>query len=292
MVSFLYQMEEMGGIMTEDHTLQRKQDPEQIIRKWYRLLDFPEKYDHELNRSLQDIHIPETTCIESYDLQSEDGARNLLSFLYMCEKTDQLYTEKGISRDILISTLKDIRVLTDTYDDAGKPFYLGELDWLKLHLSGKLFKLGRLQFAFGNALCSSPLHGLKKGEPVLEIHIDNTRPLLPSECSESFLLAGEFFKNHFPEYRYRYYTCESWLLGSSLAPMLPENSNIMKFRHRFDLISEVPSDDILRYVFHWNTKRDRLPQETAGSSFAETVKKEILNGGRFYIGYGILSDPG
>ena len=64
--------------------------------------------------------------------------------------------------------------------------YLGELNWLKRHLSMKLFKLGRLQFAFGEAICDLAEKNIKKGDNVIEVHIPAAGHLLKSECEKSF----------------------------------------------------------------------------------------------------------
>lgn len=263
-------------------------DTKQIIRKWYSLLEFPKKYDEAFEEALGSFIISENTCIENYDFKSTEGAKNLLSYLFMCEKTEQLYREKGLSREVLIDTLKDIRVWTDIYCDTGKFFYLGELGWLKHHLTCELFKLGRLQFAFSTAHCDYAAYGLKKGAPIIEVHIDKNGPLLPEECDSSFAKAGQFFREHFPEYHYKAYTCHSWFLGSNMSRLLPENSNILKFSRRFDIILEEPADDILRYVFKWDTTRENLSDEKPDTPFKEKIIKDVQLGRTFYIGYGAI----
>lgn len=263
-------------------------DTKQIIKKWYHHLEFPEKYDTAFNKALNDYSIDENTCIETYDLCCTDGTRNLLSYLYMCEATENFYRERNIGSQILISTLKDIRTWTDICDKAGKPFCLEETGWLKHHLTGELYKLGRLQFAFGKAHCEIPSFEIRKDEPIIEVHIDNNGPLLPSECDKSFIEAPLFFNTFFPEYQYRAFTCHSWLLGSNMQELLPKGSNILLFRDRFDIIEEEPYDDILRYIFKWNTTRETLSEEQPQNEFAAIVKKRALNNGSFYTAYGIL----
>lgn len=262
-----------------------------IIRKWYRLLGFPGKYDRAFEAALIEYDIPEDTCIETYDLTEKDGKKNLLSFLFMCEHTEQLYREKEIDREILIATLRDLLVLTDTFYDTGKELYLGELEWLKLHLTCRLFKLGRLQFAFGEAEADSPSRGLVKGEPVVEVHIDATAPLLPAECDRSFAQAEAFFPKYFPDCRFRFYSCASWLLAGELEGLLPDESNIMQFRRRFDIIGEQEKDDILQYVFLWNTTRETIADAVPRTSFAKAVKQQALEGKTFHVGCGLIPHP-
>lgn len=265
-------------------------DTKEIIRKWYGLLEFPERFDSDLQKALEEYTVSGDTRIETYDVSCPDGTRNLLSFLYMCEETEKLYLRKKIDPQILTDTLKDIRIWVEMCEKYGKRFSLEETGWLAHHLSGELFKLGRLQFAFGKALCDAPSRSFRKGDPIIEVHIDNSSPLQPSECEESFRAAAAFFRTYFPEYRYRAFTCHSWLLGSSMTELLPEKSNILRFRERFDIIEEEPADDIIRYVFRWNSTRDSLLSEEPENSFAKAVKEKALKGGVFFIGYGILKE--
>lgn len=261
-------------------------DTKQIIRKWYGLLEFPKKYDKAFEEALNRYDIGEETCIEEYDVYGADGERNLLSCLYMCERAEQLYKEKNISHDIFLDTMKDIPVWTDIYTRVHGYMYLGELQWLRQHLTCKLFKLGRLQFAFGKAHCDYPKFHMKNGDPVIEVHIDNRGPLLPEACDDSFLMADEFFRTYFPEYHYDVYTCHSWLLGNRMERLFPQNGNMQKFSHRFDIINEEPGDDILKYVFRWDASRQSVQNEKPENAFEEKIISEVKAGNLFYTGYG------
>ena len=67
-------------------------------------------------------------------------------FLYFCEDLEKYYKKTGISEDILLDTLSDIVVWTKIHFRINKKIGLSETHWLVRHLSGRLFKLGRLQF--------------------------------------------------------------------------------------------------------------------------------------------------
>lgn len=264
-----------------------RMDTKDIIRKWYALLEIPKKYDSAFSEALSTIDIPKETDIESYDLNDPDGAKNFLSFLYMCERTEQLYEEKGIGRKVLIDTLKDIRIILETYRRIGKELYLGELWWLKRHLTLELFKLGRLQFSFGSSVYDSEKYSLKTGDPVIEVHIDETAPIDPASCEASYEMADEFFRKYFREKDGLPYTCESWLLDEGVLKFVSKDSNIARFQKNFDVIGKKPSDSILQYVFKWDTTRENVINEMPRNDLSEAVKKEAINGTVFYEGYGI-----
>src|SRR5207237_1385047 len=109
----------------------------------------------------------------------------------------------------------------------------------------------------------------------LDVHVPATGPMSPQLCEASFTAAKNFFARHFPEADHRFATCTSWLLDEQLAEYLPENSNIVQFQRRFELVPGAPveggpDDDaaVLKFVFHRAPTPvrpgdlDGLPQET------------------------------
>ena len=101
-------------------------------------------------------------------------------------------------------------------------------------------------------------------------------------------MSFEFFSKYFPEYDYKCFTCESWLLDETLAEFLPENSNITSFRKMFEVVKTEESDAILSNIFKWNTSRRNIRNEVAVTTLTKNVKEYALSGKAFYVGYGIL----
>jgi len=97
------------------------------------------------------------------------------------------------------------------------------------------------------------------------------------------------FREYYPEYVFKCYTCHSWILGSNVAKTAKEGSNLSEFRKRFDVIYEEPCDDILKYVFRWNTNRENFRKENAVSSFSQAVYRQAMKNETFYIGYGVIA---
>lgn len=166
--------------------------------------------------------------------------------------------------------------------------YLGELPWLKKHLSGKLYKLGRLQFAMGSAECDIPEYSIKQGENIIEIHIPAGEKLLISECKKSIDSATLFFSKYFPEFNYRYYTCHFWLLDETIKKYLPENSNILNFAGLFTKIKSVECNEILRFVLRWDASPENIDCILPKSDFAMKIKNAYLGGETFYETMGII----
>lgn len=259
----------------------------EIIKKWYNKIGFPEHYDKEFYAALDNYEIDESITIDTYDLNCEDGKKNLLYFLYFCEATQNLYKEKGISEEVLMDTFADFPRWLDIWSGLKGEMYLGELDWFSYQLRAKLFKLGRLQYCF-SAGYEIPEIGLKKEDKFVAIHIPAAGPLVLDECEKSLDFARSFFEKFFPEQKWEFFTCHSWLLGEDLRELLDENSNILKFQKLFTIESQYESDAILAYTFRWKIKRDELGTVQATSSFAKKVMEKALNGGVFHGGLGYI----
>ena len=259
-----------------------------VIEQWYKKLKFPKKYDEEFYDALQQIKISDAITAENYNLKEKDGKRNLLSYLYMCDELGSKYSERGINEDILLDTLGDIVIWTDTWSNLKNEMYLGEISWLNRHMNMKLFKLGRLQFCMAESELSIPDKGIKKGDNVIEIHIPEGEPLDIAECKKSIEMAKEFFAKYYPEYEYEYFTTHTWLLDKTLDELLKPDSNILKFQQLFEVVAEEKSDAILGYVFKWKTYREDMKNCVCNSGFAEKVKERIKNGGDFYENLGVI----
>ena len=261
-----------------------------IIVFWYKKLNFPSKYDEEFYRALDEIEIPADIRLQDYDPGCEDGKRNLLAYLYFCEEVKGRYREKGIGEDVLLDTLGDLVVWTQIWSDIKGTLWLGELPWLNFHMGLRLFKLGRLQFCLGQARHDVPSHGVFKGDTVVEVHIPAVGPLKQEDCRAAIALARGFFAKYYPERPYKCFTCHSWLMDKKLDEVLPPDSNIIRFRDKFDIVHEQPSDAILKYVFKWNTVADDLKDVPAVSDLARRVKERRLAGEMFNMSLGILKE--
>lgn len=260
----------------------------ETIKKWYVNLGFPKAYDIEFKKALSEITVPGDLTIENYDLNSTDGKRNLLAFLFFAERLESEYRAAGIPEKVLMDTLRDLVIWTDTWSQVKGELYLGELKWLKYHLTKRLFRIGRLQFAFGKAMRDVEKFAVKKGDAVLEVHIPADGPMCIEDCKKSISEAKDFFAKYYPDYKYEYFSCHSWLLDGALKQYLKEGSNILEFRKLFDVVEDDESYALLRYIFRWDTDIDNLKDAECTSSFSERIKKAALSGAKFHESYGFF----
>jgi len=264
-------------------------DTRDVIVKWYKRIGFREEYDAEFYKALDEIEVPADTSIDTYDEKSVEGKKNFLSLLYMCEALSRGYVEKGIPEEILDETVKDIRIWTDLWSDIKGELFLGQVFWLKYHLTMKLFRIGRLQFCHTMAGKAYPEYGIHETDGTLDVHIPADGRLDADECRRSFTMAKEFYEKYFPEKQYTYFNCHSWLLDETLKKYLPPESNIIKFGDLFERISNDVADDLFRYIFRWDVKnRELLADHTPVSRFGAVIKEAAMCGEEFHNTLGII----
>ena len=271
-----------------EHRPTANKEAYQIAKKWYALLKFPERFDKEFEWALENTRLPSLSTIENYDRSCTDGKVNLLSYLFFCEELKNKYEKSEIPENILLDTLGDVVVWTETWSAVKNELYLGEIGWLSRHLKMRLFKLGRLQFCMGASDRDIPEFDVKKGDGVLEVHIPSGEKLDIGECEKSFAMAKEFFARYFPDFKYTVFTCHSWLLDPTLKKYLSESSNIIKFGDMWTRVSDDDSYALIRYIFRWDANENNFHEMTPPSGFAERVKEAVLGGEIFHETLGVI----
>ena len=107
------------------------------------------------------------------------------------------------------------------------------------------------------------------------------------ECIKSFRTAGEFFKKHFPDYSYKYYFCESWLLYEGNRDFMNADSNILKFSSLFSHVYSVKIDEqaIERIFGKRKLFKKYYPEKT---SLQKSAKAYMQKGGKLGVGIGYI----
>jgi hypothetical protein len=179
------------------------------------------------------------------------------AYLALVEDARAYHARHGVPEAISWATLADLGrnlAIDRRMNGEGWPVML---QWLTLHVRGGLYELGRLQYQRVR-----PRIALDE----LDLHIPRSGPLTPLACDASFRQARDFFPRHFPDETYRFITCGSWLLDPALAEYLPEESNVIRFQRRFELLpgEEDADEEFVRFVYGTlTTPLDELPTRTA-----------------------------
>ncbi len=265
--------------------------PEEIIKEITELY----KNEHRHIDALRRKKISTAACgrilLTEKLLKGEDAYKYLLAAVLLKSKdTLMLYREKGISENIFYDTMTDITIWSENHRKEKGTSGLSNLVWIQNHLNCKIFRLGRLQFqpflfylppyVMKNDKHS---HGIRIGEKVLNIHIPQGGKLSVKECDRSFEKAKVFFEG----YPYKAFICDSWLLCERNKEYMSENSNILAFAERFEILgsSDNPSQAIER-VFGKKEKNPLLYPEN--TSLQRQLKEHIISSGKVGTGFGII----
>jgi hypothetical protein len=131
---------------------------------------------------------------------------------------------------------------------------------------------------------------LKREDPILGVHIPAQGKMDHALCGESFSQALDFFPKYLPEYRFKAFTCNSWLLDPQFDGFLPEDANIVRFLKEWYIYPIAGRQSgILNAVFG---KPDvDVKTVTLDNSLKKAVAEHILSGGLWQGGGGGIITP-
>lgn len=164
-----------------------------------------------------------------------------------------------------------------------------QMVWGSYFMNGKIIQVGRLQYEFDE---ETPINvkNYKDGDYIY-IHIPRGNNLNIEDVEKLIYESKEKLEKFYPEIdisRLLYYT-NTWLLSNELDNILDENSNILKFKNKFEIIEQTENiEDFLNFVFQekgCNINYENLKEET---TLQNKLKKYILEGRKLHIGLGIL----
>lgn len=211
---------------------------------------------------------------------------NLYLYLKLLEDTYKIYEERGIGRDVFIETMKGFSSVCRLPLAAGQGFGLvqpGHRRWMRLLADGELHKLGRLQFQLSVApkdIETSEI-SIKEGERCLNVHIPRYEPFEDELCEESFARAREFFAKYYGMEK-PVFLCSSWMLYPWLSEVLSENSNLVKFQKRFEIIDVSENDAGDKWIFGSGSFFERefrsVEEYPENTSLRRVAKERLLSG--------------
>jgi len=223
--------------------------------------------------------IYEITGMNSY-------SADMLLLIYFSVNLRKRYAERGYSESFFCEMLKSLNCklyeCINVYGIYGT-FVFGSFRTLYTFES---FFIGRLQYE-DRILGFDYKDIAKKGDRIVGLHIPSTGPLTPELVDESLARAYEFYKPDGDGYLVLH--CHSWMIYPPLYELFPENSNLRKFYHRFDIVSveeDERNDDLWRIFNTMDTDISKYPLDTAlRRNFYEYIK----SGKKMGYGVGIIA---
>lgn len=216
--------------------------------------------------------------LKKYLGEDTGNIRMLYCQLEAARRNYHSYQQKHISDGIFIETMKCFTRFIEECGRKNGRLFFDRGWWAYRQASMSLFRIGTLEYEFQE-------HG---GEGVIAIHIPSNADLSAESVDESLDQADAFFREYYPDFKYDKYTCSSWLLSPALNQMLPEESKIMCFQKRFDILEEKREDrEFMEWLFQApeNVDYRNLPEKT---SLQKKAKRLLLDGGHIGAAYGVI----
>lgn len=229
------------------------------LNELYRLLEIPESEIAKFSLIEKKLNINEIKRIfyssedNFFEYLDEELNEKYLEVLYiylnLAIDLYYKYEENGIDINVYYDTIDDIRIWANNCEKETGVYGLKEVYWINEHLRMRIFKLGRLQFQkreateFMDLIKENNLSQYIKKDYFYFVHIPEGERLSYDLILDSYQKAIEFFKDEMV------FACESWMLSDRLELILNENSNILKFRNDYILLSQTREENhIKRYL--------------------------------------------
>ncbi len=260
----------------------------------YKDLDLPSDWEDSIKNGLIGFDpkiIEQKEDPYQYLHEQDDKLLCLLYALYKCESFIENGKRLGIEYDILHETLKELGRHARNYNrsHSGEKVGLYQIKWIGKILEGKIYCLGRLEFERAVTQKTWEDHGIFPGDKVLSVHIPRTNgPLSEDLFEDSFRQSTAFFAKYFPDFNYKAYVCNSWLLDPTLKTLLPQGSNIIKFQNKFDIVQKTESESGIRIAFDSKATYENVTEYPPKTSLQKAMIEHVKKGGRLYSGYGIM----
>lgn len=217
---------------------------------------------------------------------------NLIFLLECIPALKKRYEKDGISREIFVNTLRDIKY---KYDECvavkGGPGIFA-FDWYDGFFRGGRYALGRLQYDQQPLDCDDITvsgHTVSKGDMVLWCHIPSSGPLNHEDCIASYKMAYEFHNDKVKNGILPIF-CGSWLLYPDYyGTVFPEGSNTAEFIRDFHILFVHPQDTFRDAWRIFGKDYDGNPHNLpAHTSMQKRVIAHLENGGSFGSATGVI----
>lgn len=226
-----------------------------------------------------------STAAQAYEtlmsaLGEDEGSIRMLLCQLECARRDEArYAQRGISRTVFVDTMKCFtRFIRECGEKNQGRLFFDRGWWSYRQVAMTLFRVGALEYEFRR----------HEGERALSIHIPSDADLSPASVDASLAAAERMFAQCYPDAPVKHIICNSWLLSPTLRQLLPEQSRILAFQRRFEILREDNTHNAcLNWVFQTDGEVDyaTLPEHT---SLQRKAKAYLLAGGVIGSAYGVM----
>lgn len=190
---------------------------------------------------------------------------NALALIHAIPLLQRLYEAKNVSLELMWDTMIDLKCKFVEEHDMSGIWGTGAMSWYMRVFTLRIIKLGRLEFEPIGYKWETPYRGIQKGDPVMNMHIPSTGPMLIEDVLDAFKRAYKFFG----------YTelmpvaAGSWLLYPPICEqVMKPGSNLRNFYELFDVVEayEDPDNKNFWRIFNMDWAPgvlDKVPLDTS-----------------------------
>ncbi|MBQ2719072.1 MAG: hypothetical protein IJF73_03285 [Clostridia bacterium] len=212
----------------------------------------------------------------------------LANFLFQREEYVAAYGE-----EIFLDSARDLLYKVRELETADGITGTCSLNWFFNFLRRELFALGRLEFhvvGFNYPALTIGEHTIRKGDPVIKVHIPSSGRMTGEECLDAYRRAYRHFRHRFSDDVIPF-ICYTWLLDPEISEKMPDGG-IAQFASAyttFDSIVHEDDDDIWRVFGKRYTDYSLLPR---GNRLQRLLADRLQAGGHFVSGRGAFFHDG
>ena len=259
----------------------------------YQILELPKEVVEQLNKYAESrtFQLPEdlkqrllcrSTWAEAVEelrsLLGEDtlGFRMLWEMLdLVCQYSYGKYQEKGISDEIFIDTMKFITRFLEWDKKHSGEYKFTQAAWFPREIAVIEFRVGALEYEFE--------------DEDIAVHIPSDAVFTIEAVRSSLKEFFAFLDTYYPEKKGAKFTCDTWMLAPAMEELLDETSNILAFKHLFELDEIKPDADwFMGFIFPGHEGGlETLPENTG---LQRRAKAYMLSGKQIGVAKGHIKE--
>ena len=190
---------------------------------------------------------------------------NALALIHAIPLLQRLYEMRAVPVELMWDTMIDLKCkFTEEHDMSGI-WGTGAMAWYMRVFTLRIIKLGRLEFEPIGYKWETPYHGIRKGDPVMNMHIPSTGPMRIEDVLDSFKRAYRFFGYTEP----MPVVAASWLVYPPVCEqVMKPGSNLRNFYELFDVVESYEDPDNKNFWRIFNMEwapgvLDQVPLDTS-----------------------------
>ena len=184
----------------------------------------------------------------------------------VCRYSYPKYKEMGISDEIFKDTMKFITRFLEWHKEYHGEYKFTQGLWFPRQISCIEFRIGALEYEF------------VEGETrEIAVHIPSDAKFDREAVLDSLKEFIVFRNTYFPEWKSVPFTCETWMLAPAMEELLSETSNVLAFKHLFELERlDTEATWFMGFLYPGHSgEYDTLPEKT---SLQKKAKEMLLSG--------------